>query len=104
MRWYYRKPAPLLELLRYGPGTVMCITLVLQLALPWYCPPSRRYCDPVVATGWHMVLGGLPLLGLALAQEGPEIGPALAQLTGAPGRAPVCARVHILRPAFPRVM
>ncbi len=24
-----------------------------------------RYVDPVVATGWHMVLGGLPLLGLS---------------------------------------
>jgi hypothetical protein len=20
-----------------------------------------RYCDPVMATGWHMILGGLPL-------------------------------------------
>lgn len=24
--------------------------------------PLTRYADPVVATGWHMVLGGLPLL------------------------------------------
>ncbi|QEQ00297.1 DMT family transporter [Thermosynechococcus sp. CL-1] len=24
--------------------------------------PLARYADPVVATGWHMVLGGLPLL------------------------------------------
>jgi drug/metabolite transporter (DMT)-like permease len=24
-----------------------------------------RYVDPVVATGWHMILGGLPLLGLS---------------------------------------
>jgi drug/metabolite transporter (DMT)-like permease len=24
-----------------------------------------RYVDPVVATGWHMILGGLPLLGMS---------------------------------------
>lgn len=40
-----------------------------------------KYADPVVATGWHMVLGGLPLLALAVAQEGGEIAPALSQLT-----------------------
>jgi len=28
-----------------------------------------RYVDPVVATGWHMVLGGLPLLGLSYVRE-----------------------------------
>lgn len=39
----------------------------------------------MVATGWHMVLGGIPLLALALAQEGGEIGPALSQLTGEEG-------------------
>jgi hypothetical protein len=25
-----------------------------------------REVDPVIATGWHMILGGLPLLGLSL--------------------------------------
>lgn len=31
-----------------------------------------RHVDPVVATGWHMVLGGLPLFGLsALAETQP---------------------------------
>ncbi len=25
-----------------------------------------QYVDPIVATGWHMILGGLPLLGLSL--------------------------------------
>jgi drug/metabolite transporter (DMT)-like permease len=29
-----------------------------------------RYADPVVAKGWHMVLGGLPLLGFAFFQGG----------------------------------
>ena len=28
-----------------------------------------RYVDPVVATGWHMILGGLPLFGLSAATE-----------------------------------
>jgi drug/metabolite transporter (DMT)-like permease len=27
----------------------------------WVC----RYCDPVVATGWHMIIGGLPLFVLS---------------------------------------
>ena len=44
-----------------------------------------KYCDPVVATGWHMVLGGLPLLALSLAQEGGELPARLAELTGARG-------------------
>lgn len=29
-----------------------------------------KYCDPIAATGWHMILGGIPLLALAL-QENP---------------------------------
>jgi drug/metabolite transporter (DMT)-like permease len=28
-----------------------------------------RHADPVVATGWHMILGGLPLFGLSAALE-----------------------------------
>lgn len=28
-----------------------------------------RYVDPVVATGWHMILGGLPLFALSAASE-----------------------------------
>ncbi|EFN57925.1 hypothetical protein CHLNCDRAFT_142001 [Chlorella variabilis] len=41
-----------------------------------------KYCDPVVATGWHMLLGGVPLLALAAWQEGAEAPERLAQLTG----------------------
>lgn len=26
----------------------------------------KEYADPLVATGWHMILGGLPLLGIGL--------------------------------------
>ena len=28
-----------------------------------------RYADPIVATGWHMILGGLPLFGLSIQTE-----------------------------------
>ena len=32
-------------------------------------PYISRHADPVVATGWHMILGGLPLFGLSWLQE-----------------------------------
>eukprot|EP00252_Welwitschia_mirabilis_P014366 TRINITY_DN31580_c0_g1_i1.p1 TRINITY_DN31580_c0_g1~~TRINITY_DN31580_c0_g1_i1.p1 ORF type:complete len:419 (+),score=67.58 TRINITY_DN31580_c0_g1_i1:212-1468(+) len=30
-----------------------------------------KYSDPIMATGWHMVIGGLPLLGLAIIEHDP---------------------------------
>lgn len=33
-----------------------------------------RYADPVVATGWHMILGGLPLFALSSAIESQQWG------------------------------
>ncbi len=54
----------------------------------WLTPSvTNRYCDPVMATGWHMVLGSLPLLAVSAAQEGPELASRLSQLTGAPAAA-----------------
>jgi drug/metabolite transporter (DMT)-like permease len=41
-----------------------------------------KYCDPVVATGWHMILGGIPLALLAYTQDGATLGERLSQLTG----------------------
>jgi len=32
-----------------------------------------RYVDPVVATGWHMILGGLPLLALSGIYESQQV-------------------------------
>lgn len=32
-------------------------------------PYISRYCNPVVATGWHMILGGIPLFGLSWLEE-----------------------------------
>jgi drug/metabolite transporter (DMT)-like permease len=42
----------LLAALSMAVGTVL---------VRWVC----RYTDPVVATGWHMIIGGLPLFGLS---------------------------------------
>ena len=28
-----------------------------------------KYCDPVVATGWHMIIGGIPLFAISIWQE-----------------------------------
>jgi len=46
----------LLAALSMAVGTVL---------VRWVC----RYVDPVVATGWHMILGGLPLLAMSAAKE-----------------------------------
>ncbi len=32
-------------------------------------PYVSRHCDPVVATGWHMILGGIPLFTISWWQE-----------------------------------
>jgi len=42
-----------------------------------------KYCDPVAATGWHMILGGIPLLVLAWNQERAEMLEHASQLNGA---------------------
>ena len=46
--------------------------------VPWV----TRRTDPIMATGWHMLLGGLPLLALAIAREGPLLAARLPLLTG----------------------
>lgn len=32
-------------------------------------PYLSRHCDPVVATGWHMIIGGIPLFAISAWQE-----------------------------------
>ena len=44
----------------------------------WVC----KYVDPVMATGWHMALGGVPLLAYSLSTE-PEVYENLGNLGGA---------------------
>ena len=51
-------------------GTVM---------VPWV----SRFADPVMATGYHLLLGGLPLLALSACTEGSLLSERLPQLTGA---------------------
>lgn len=40
-----------------------------------------KYCDPVVATGWHMVLGGIPLAVLTVGSEAGTLASRLSLLT-----------------------
>lgn len=46
--------------------------------IPWV----TRYVDPIVATGWHLVLGGVPLAALSVWQELPQLQERLPMLTG----------------------
>ncbi len=50
-------------------GTVM---------VPWVC----KFADPIMATGYHMLLGGLPLLALSVYRESDVLLERLPQLTG----------------------
>lgn len=53
-----------------------------------------RHCDPVMATGWHMVLGGAALLALSVTTDGPELTQRLAGFT--PGDAAAMAYGSLL--------
>lgn len=41
-----------------------------------------KYADPIMATGYHMLLGGIPLLLLSYQQEAATLAERLPQLTG----------------------
>ena len=47
------------------------------------CRWVSKYCDPVIATGWHMILGGIPLLALSINQESSLLLPRLPALNWA---------------------
>lgn len=51
---------------------------LLPIQVPWV----SRYADPVMATGYHMLLGGLPLLALSITREGDVLVERLPQITG----------------------
>lgn len=55
-------------------------------------PLVTRYVDPVMATGWHMILGGMPLIALSLATEQPDLSTNLSQTT--PGAMLGQPRIH----------
>ena len=41
-----------------------------------------KHADPIMATGYHMLLGGIPLLLLSYQQEAATLAERLPQLTG----------------------
>lgn len=61
----------------------------------WQVPWVSRYADPVMATGYHMLLGGIPLLALSIAQESDILLDRLPQLTGEHSNLPVHRRIGI---------
>nr|GMC98962.1 WAT1-related protein At3g02690, chloroplastic-like [Ipomoea batatas] len=40
-----------------------------------------KYCDPIMATGWHMVIGGLPLVAISLLNHDPALNGSFVELT-----------------------
>jgi len=62
--------------------------------VPWV----TRRTDPIMATGYHMLLGGAPLLALSAAREAPLLAERLPQLTGA--AKPVLGRPSASAPAL----
>lgn len=56
---------PLADLGQNGQGWMLLAALSMALGTILIRYVARQV-DPVVATGWHMVLGGLPLYGLSL--------------------------------------
>ncbi|OIP68247.1 MAG: EamA family transporter [Oscillatoriales cyanobacterium CG2_30_40_61] len=54
----------------FNSGQLLMLFAALSMAIGtvlvrWVC----RYADPVVGTGWHMIIGGLPLFGLSAISE-----------------------------------
>jgi drug/metabolite transporter (DMT)-like permease len=63
-----------------GEWWMLCAAQAMALGtvlVPWV----SRFADPVQATGWHLLLGGLPLAALAAVREGPELIARLPALT-----------------------
>lgn len=59
----------LLRLL-FNQGEWLMLLAALSMAVGTVLVPYvSRHVDPVVATGWHMILGGLPLFGLSALLE-----------------------------------
>jgi drug/metabolite transporter (DMT)-like permease len=50
--------------LSFGEATMLLASLSMALGTVMM-PKVSTYVDPVVATGWHAILGALPLLGLS---------------------------------------
>ncbi|MBD2099543.1 DMT family transporter [Leptolyngbya sp. FACHB-261] len=58
------------ETLQFTGGEWLMLMAALSMAVGTILiRPVCRYVDPVVATGWHMVLGSVPLFGLSTGLE-----------------------------------
>ena len=57
-----------LGLLHNGEWLMLLASLSMAIGTVMI-PYISRHSDPVVATGWHMILGGIPLFGLSWWQE-----------------------------------
>lgn len=57
-----------LGLLNNGEWLMLLASLSMAIGTVMI-PYVSQHSDPVVATGWHMILGGLPLFGLSWLQE-----------------------------------
>ncbi|MCU0569428.1 MAG: EamA family transporter [Oculatellaceae cyanobacterium Prado106] len=67
-QWPLSESWSLLGLLENGQGLMLLAALSMAIGtvlVRYVC----RYTDPVVATGWHMILGGLPLFILSAGFE-----------------------------------
>ncbi|MEO0837036.1 MAG: DMT family transporter [Cyanobacteria bacterium J06642_3] len=54
----------------FDNGEWLMLLASLSMAVGTVMIPSvSRHVNPVVATGWHMIIGGLPLFGLSALQE-----------------------------------
>ena len=58
----------LLGLLDNGEGLMLMASLSMAFGTILIRYVSR-YCDPVVATGWHMIIGGIPLFAISATYE-----------------------------------
>ena len=58
----------LLGILDYGEGLMLLASLAMAagtILIRYVC----KHCDPVVATGWHMIIGGIPLFAISASYE-----------------------------------
>ena len=58
----------LLGILDYGEGLMLLASLAMAVGtilIRYVC----KHCDPVVATGWHMIIGGIPLFAISASYE-----------------------------------
>ncbi len=73
LTWTLPADIPGLVTLLFNQGEWLMLLAALSMAVGTVLVPYvSRQVDPVVATGWHMILGGIPLWGLsALGEDAP---------------------------------